>query len=211
MTFSDEHPEIDRQALAEQVIVSAGNMLATAGFGREEIADFFRQAANQIAPAPDFDRPASVAPSVDALSAFRAAFASHPAIRELQDIAASQDLTSLKDAFDKAMRLAPQIAEAQHALRKMAKEAELPIFATAEEQADTDEAGEAAAIVLEEFEPHYSGAFDLIANVLGELADRNDREAFSFLLAHLADHGVVINRPLQAAIESGARALDAQG
>ena len=53
--------------IAQEVIVSAGNILTAAGFGRAEIAEFFRQAADVLAPpGPPAGPPAGTAVRPDA-------------------------------------------------------------------------------------------------------------------------------------------------
>lgn len=225
MSHSEESPSIDRQALAGQVIVSAGNVLAAAGFRREEIADFFRQAAEQLAPGSSNSPGVSVVDgrqAEDGLAPIRAAFESNTSVRELQELAARTeglvpllgDTLKLKDCFDAAMKMVPLLAEAQNGLRKLVEEAALPLFPNRAEwmkAVETNERPESSSpvVCLEDFETAYQGVFDVICAVVDELARRGDKEAFSFLLAHLADNGIVINASLQTSIEKGTRTLGA--
>jgi len=215
---------IDRRAVAEQVIVSAGNILVAAGFAREEIGDFFRQAADQLqggACAVEGNRPAEGEQWDDGLAPIAAAFSENSAVQELHGLAVQaqtllpldRDSPGLRDAFDMAMRMVPLLAEAQHVLRTLASEASLPLFANREEWRKRVGAGELAeaapAVCLEDFETTYRGAFEMIGAIAEELLKRQDQEAFTFLLAHLADNGVVVSAELQASIEKVARSIGA--
>ena len=221
MNRNDGSPAIDRQALAEQVIVSAGNILVAAGFAPREIGFFFRQAADQLDPVS----PASpAAPDVahGSLARVQSAFAQSGPVSELRRLAAqgqalpplSGEGSALKDCFDLAMRMAPLLAEAQKGLRALAEEAGLPLFATRDEWMKAAGPSTAAvdlqpAVCLEDFEVAYRGAFDVIGAVAHELLRRQDGEAFAFLLGHLAENGVVISRDLHASIEKGMEQLRA--
>lgn len=217
MNTTDESAMIDRQALAQQVIISSGNILATAGFGRAEIADFFAQAAEQLRSSPKPPRAAGV-DADDRLARVATGFSQNAAVHELHNLGVKAqalmplgpDAPGLRDAFDLAMQAVPLLAEAQQALRTMADEAMLPLAAHRTEH-DTRAAdpGSASAIVcLEDFETLYHGVFDILSAVTEALVERQDRDAFTFLLGHLADNGVIINPQLQATIERGARALE---
>lgn len=221
MDIDDEAPRIDRQALAEQVIVSAGNILVAAGFAPREIGFFFRQAADQLAPLS----PAAPAPPErghDSLARIRSAFAQSGPVSELRRLTVqaqalpplSGEGSALKDGFDLAMRMAPLLAEAQNGLRALAEEAGLPLFANRSEwmrnAGPSGAASEArSAVCLEDFEAAYPGASEAIGAVADELLRRRDTEAFAFLLGHLAENGVVISPGLHASIEKGMELLRA--
>lgn len=199
---------VDRLALAREVIVSAGNVLRAAGFGREEIGAFFAEAAAQLgageAPAPA--RPA------DPLAQVVLAFSECAALHRLQALAGEalllpplgEDMAALKRAFDLAMQMAPVLAEAQDALRGLAEEAGLPLVATLAEA----QAAEGAVVCLEAFAGAYAGASEAIGTLVDALAAREDGEAFAFLLRHLGENGVVIAGPLQARLARGAALLE---
>lgn len=216
MNTTDESAMIDRQALAQQVIISSGNILATAGFGRAEIADFFTQAAEQLRSSPKPPRAAGV-DADDRLARVATGFSQNAAVHELHNlgmkaqtlIPLGPDAPELRDAFDMAMQAVPLLAEAQQALRTMADEAMLPLAAhRAERDIRAADPGSASAIVcLEDFETLYHGVFDILGAVTEALVERQDRDAFTFLLGHLADNGVILNPQLQATIERGTRAL----
>jgi hypothetical protein len=217
---ANEAPSIDRQAIAEQVIVSAGNVLVSAGFSPEEIGAIFRQAADHLAPAVS-RAPVPVSPDPQGLEAVRAAFRRSRAVADLQPLITQArarlpldgDGPQLKDCFDLAMQMAPLLAQAQDALRALAKEAGLPVFATREEwmasAGATDPAGAPPPVCLDDFETAYRGAFEAIATVVEELLRREDGEAFAFLLGHLAENSVVIDRSLRLTIERGMALLRA--
>jgi hypothetical protein len=211
----NESPRVDREALAEQVIISAGNVLAAAGFTRAEIGDFFRQAAEQLQASAT-----EVMPRSDKRLAHVATeFSRHPAVHELHGLAAKANALlplkpegdDLREAFDLAMKAAPLLAEAQQALRALAVDASLPLVpnrAERERQATSgEEPGDALILCLEDFEALYLDAVDLVGAVAHALAAGQDSEAFTFLLAHLADNAVILNPRLQAVFEEGARSL----
>lgn len=205
---------IDRQAIADQVIVSAGNILVAAGFGREEIGFFFRQAADHLTPVSPLSKtpPNSEQPG---LARIAAAFERFKPVSQLQQLIAQartllplhHEGSELKACFDLAMQMAPLLAEAQKGLRTLAEEAGLPVFPSRDDwlvNAGTPNAAEAPpAVCLEDFEAPYRGAFEAIGAVADELVRREDPEAFTFLLGHLAQNDVVIDRALHAAIERG--------
>lgn len=216
VTSENETPAIDRQAIADQVIVSAGNILVAAGFGREEIGFFFRQAADHLAPvSPPV---ATLHSGPTGLSGIHAAFERSKPVSQLQPlIAQAQNLLplrpegpELKECFDLAMQMAPLLAEAQNGLRALAQDAGLTLFASREElmtSAGTLESPDSAC--LEDFEAVYRGAFEAIGAVADELLRRKDAEAFSFLLGHLAENSVVIDRALRTSVEKALQLLHA--
>ena len=210
-------PSVNRHAVAEQVIVSAGDILVAAGFGREEIGSFFRQAADQLAPVAGLSEVMPTTPAPTGLASLLAAFEHSKPVSQLRQLIVQaqavlplrQEGAELKLCFDLAMQMTPLLAEAQNSLRTLAEESGLRVFVTREEwrtAADTSHRPEAGpAVCLEEFETPYRGAFTTIAVVLDELMRRDDHEAFSFLLGHLAENSVVIDHSLHAAIERGMR------
>lgn len=225
LRLDDEHkaPAADRQAIAQQVIVSAGEILAAAGFDREEIGAFFRQAADHLSPVgqgPDLPRPDMGASPVRAdMEPVHAAFRRSKPVADLQPLIGQaralfpldREGPQLKDCFDLAMQMVPLLAEAQNGLRALAQEARLPLHASRDEWIEsagtTDLAGAPPAICLEDFEPACRGAFETIGAVLEELLRRKDAEAFTFLLGHLAENGVAIDRGLRASIEKATELL----
>lgn len=220
MNSENETPVVDRQAIADQVIVSAGNILVAAGFGREEIGFFFRQAADHLAPVSAPLVPASPGAEAPPSSGIHAAFQRSKPVSQLQPLIAqaqkllplTPDGPELKQCFDLAMQMAPLLAEAQSGLRALAEEAGLTLFASREDltNAGTLPSADARpAICLEDFETAYRGAFEAIGAVADELLRRKDSEAFSFLLGHLAENSVVIDRALRASIERALHLLHA--
>ncbi|MDB5726635.1 MAG: hypothetical protein JWQ16_3389 [Novosphingobium sp.] len=217
---SINEPVIDRQAIADQVIVSAGNILVAAGFGREEIGFFFRQAADHLAPASPGLEPAPSS-EMSGLARISAVFERSKPVAQLQQLIAQaaallpldRESADLKQCFDLAMQMAPLLAETQKGLRAIAVEAGLPMFATRDEcladANDPETAGGPPAVCLEDFENVYRGAFETIGAVADELVAREDPEAFTFMLGHLAENGVVIDRALHALIEQGLQQLRA--
>lgn len=219
MISMDDSPKVDREALAGQVIVSAGNILATAGFTRAEIGDFFRQAAEQLQhgiPGPSTEGKQQ---ADSRLAHVATEFSRNPAVHELHDLATKAGLLlpikaegdDLRNAFDLAMKAVPLIAEAQQALRALAADASLPLVPNQAERkrkaASEEEPDDTLIICLEDFEALYVGVFDVIGAVADSLARGNDGEAFTFLLAHLADNAVILSPRLQTLFEEGARSL----
>lgn len=205
LNISDENAPIDRQALAQEVIVSAGNVLRAAGFGREEIGFFFRQAADMLGGASIAARPDR---PTGTLARVVTQFAASTSVQELQCLGAEgqgllpfgRESPQLKQGFDMAMQIVPLLAEAQAALRQLAEEAGLPLFATRGDAA----AAEGEAVCLEAFELAYADAQAVLVAVIEALLECQDGEAFAFLLGHLAENGVVVGGDLQAAIAKGA-------
>lgn len=207
-----------KQAIAEQVIVSAGNILVAAGFEREEIGQFFRQAADQLAPSPGSAAPLASAVRSD-MAPVHSAFRRSKPVADLQPLIAqsralpplSEDGPQLKAGFDLAMQMVPLLAEAQNGLRALAQEAGLPLYATRDEwresAGEADLAGQPPAVCLEDFAPAYRDAFAAIGTVLEELLRREDAEAFAFLLGHLAENGVAIDSGLRSVVEQAGRLL----
>jgi len=207
----------DRLAIAEQVIVSAGNILVAAGFGREEIESFFRQAADQLAA--DGDSAVSDSAEDSELGKLRSDFHASAPVRELSKLQAraaglkppGDDTAALKDHFDLAMQAVPHIADAQEWLRRAAEEAGLRIFADRREfQIDTANRGmphSSEAIFFEDFETAYAPSFGLICSVTSSLAERGDEQAFAFLLESLLENGVIITYEVKQTMERSADAL----
>lgn len=202
-------PEPDRLAIAQQVIRSAGDVLRAAGFSREEIGSFFRQAADTLLPVDEAQPPP---PMEDGLVEQVARDFGESRLgrdiaglnAQLLDMGLPQRGAPLAGHFDLAMKLIPLIAEAQDSLRAAAGKAGLKVFAdrrVAEAQADS------AAMYLDDFRSLWSGGFDLIAALFSALSERGDEQAFTFLLESLLENSVVISFELKQAIESAAQAL----
>jgi hypothetical protein len=214
----------DRLAIAEQVIVSAGNILVAAGFGREEIESFFRQAADQLAA--DSEGAVLQGASGDAqdpaMHKLRSDFHASAPVRELSKLQAraagldpaGDEAAALKDHFDLAMQAVPHIADAQEWLRRTADQAGLRIFADRREfRSDTANRGlpdSSEAIFFEDFESAYAQSFGLICAVTGSLAERGDEQAFAFLLESLLENGVIITYEAKQAMERSAEVLAAK-
>jgi len=211
----------DRLAIAEQVIVSAGNILVAAGFGREEIESFFRQAADQLAADSDgaVSQGASDGVEDPELGKLRSDFHASAPVRELSKLQAraaglnpsGDDTAALKDHFDLAMQAVPHIADAQEWLRRAAEEAGLRIFADRREfQIDTAKRGapdSSESIFFEDFETAYAPSFGLICSVTSSLAELGDEQAFAFLLESLLENGVIITYEVKQTMERNADAL----
>jgi hypothetical protein len=210
-----ERMHLMRQQVHERNVYRwAGKILSAAGFDREDIAHFFRQAADQLAP----QSPRAEAPPRSAradMAPVHAAFRQSKPVADLQPLIAQaralpplgEEGPQLKTAFDLAMQMSALLAEAQNGLRALAKDASLPVYASREELRESDPSESTPALCLEDFEPAYRGAFEAIGAVLEELLRREDAEAFTFLLGHLAENGVAIDGGLRAAIEKAARLL----
>lgn len=208
--------EPDRLAIAEQVILSAGDVLVAAGFSRGEIESFFRQAADQLAAVDSGTAaqvPAGVPSAADALmSEFRA---SAP-VGELVKLEAQaerlagvgDDAALLKQQFDLAMQMVPHIADAQGWLRRTAKEAGIAVHANRQEfQAGHGPEGPAAAMFFEDFESVYARCFGTIRAVIEALVERDDEDALAFLLQSLFDNGVIITYEVKQTMERAAAKL----
>lgn len=210
---TDKPAMIDRQVLAEQIIISSGNILATAGFTRVEIADFFTQAADQLRGSA-WEKRVPDGKADERLARVATEFSQHTAVHELHSLGVKAqalmplepDAPDLRNAFDMAMQAVPLLAEAQQALRTLASDAALPLVAHRDHKETSGEA--AQAVCLEDFEALYQGVFDILGAVAKALLERQDRDAFTFLLGHLADNGVILNPGLQATIEEATYSLE---
>lgn len=199
--------EEDRLAIAQQVIKSAGDVLRAAGFDREEIGSFFRQAADHLSGSGEAS---SAGPSEGGLMERLAAeFAETPPGREIAQLNAEVLRLGLPNAegvlaghFDLAMKMIPLIAEAQNLVRVVAGNAGLKVHADRRVAADAGD-----ALYFEEFRPLWAHGFDLIAALAAALSQRGDEEAFAFLLESLLENSVVISFELKEAIERAAEAL----
>ena len=213
----------DRLAIAEQVIVSAGNILVAAGFSPEEIGSFFRQAADQLAGKPDSDSAVAQGAAFSAeepgMDKLQSEFRASAPVRELSKLGARAESlglpgdnpASLKDHFDLAMQMVPHIADAQEWLRRAAEEEGRLVFANRREfQMDAaNEVGPEGsdALFFEDFEAAYAQSFGLICSVIDALAEQGDEQAFAFLLESLFENSVVITYEVKQTMERGVSAL----
>ncbi len=199
--------EADRLAIAQQVIKSAGDVLRAAGFDREEIGSFFRQAADHLSGGSA--APPAGPSNGGMMERLAAEFAETPPGREIAQLNAQILHLGLPDAeaelaghFDLAMKMIPLIAEAQNLVRGVASNAGLQVHA------DRRVAGDAGdALYFEEFRPLWAEGFDLIGALVAALSQRGDEEAFAFLLESLLENSVVISFELKEAIERAAQLL----
>ena len=205
MLANTPSPAGDKLGIAEQVIVSAGNILVAAGFGRDDIARFFRQAADQIdggqqgGPAAATE-PQGPAPAI--LSAYRTIAPVRTMARLMAEAGAlphpQAGPAALRDCFDLAMRLIPQIAEAQGWLRDTAREAGLVLATDDHPQPG---AAPGATLQLEEFHFACEPGFALIAAVAETLAGQRDEEALRLILMSLVDNNIAVSRELKTVME----------
>jgi hypothetical protein len=210
MADSDEQgARPDRLAIAQQVIKSAGDVLRAAGFSRDEIGSFFRQAADHLETRAD--APSPVPAGGGFIDQFAREFAESRPGREMAQLNAQVVGMGLPDRdaplaghFDLAMKLIPLIAEAQNALRSVASKAGLQVFA--DRRVGDAQAG-AAALYFDDFQALWSDSFELLAALLAALSDRGDEEAFAFLLESLLENSVVISFELKETIERAAQAI----
>ena len=196
MTGNDAQGPVDRQALAEQVIVSAGNILVAAGFGREEIGRFFRLAAAHLdQPSAGFAPPAGRsggfgAERADAFAADPAQFRPLVQLRQLV-VEARAQLPRLArgegrlECFDLAMQIVPLLAEAQKSLRTLA----------------SDPALAALAPGAEDVEGACADAFEAIGAITQDLLERRDTEAFVYLFSHMADNDLTLDPAMHGLLE----------
>jgi len=207
----------DKLAIADKVIVSAGEILAAAGFDREEIASFFRQAAEHLVPQADGgqDYPApELSAAIDADSNLMAEFAASPPVQELEGLhtqAAGLGPPASDARFEEhinlAMRMVPLIAEAQDMLRSAADNAGLRLAANRRDW-DTGPAEGAPTqppkvLFIEDFESAYAPSIQFITSLIGTAVVRRDERAFTFLLERLFENGVIITHDLKLAMEQG--------
>ena len=211
----------DKLAIADQVIVSAGNILRAAGFSREEIGSFFRQAADQLAPIDkQIDAPGNVpaAPSESSMARLKSDFVASDPVRELMRMGAGasalhpiSEPDALKHHFDLAMQMIPQIAAAQEWLRTAAGKAGLPLAANRNEWLASTGGGETQAdgkvVFLDEFEDAYAQSLATVGSVVDVLIDQDDERAFAFLLECLLENSVVITAGMKETMARGVRSF----
>lgn len=220
MAADGHKPEIDRVAVAEQVIVSAGKILAAAGFHRDEIGEFFRQAADQLAgadAAPNGGIVVSASPPRPVryqLNAIRAEFNTIPPVAELMMLQARaeaidpsrEDSAAIDGCLDLAMDMVPHIGAAQEWLRGMAEQKHLTIVAGRSAAEPSGQEGNGAGgvglIYLEDLEAIYRPALDLVDRTFQLLGRHGQNHAFQTLLATLADNCIVITTELKKTIET---------
>jgi len=202
----------DKLAIAQEVIVSAGNILAAAGFRRDEIAAFFRQAADQLASvapsappvrAASSAPPATEAPPLRSIAEMQAAFAEIPPVRALAGMAVDpQVIAGLRDGsepasphIDHALQMLPQVAEAQNWLRDTAMAAGLTF--AADRRCLRDEAGAEPVIAaddtlfFDDFEAAYKPCLDFVTALAAAVVCENDEQALNLLLRGLVSCGVI--------------------
>ena len=190
---------VDRMALAGQVIRSAGDVLLAAGFNREEIGSFFRQAAERLQSGADqaAGRESGPVPGpvAEGPRSIRAELAEGAAVRKLADLVPPmRGRLPLRDRFDLAMQTIVVIAEAQEDLRRLARKADLRALPG---NPDGPLGGQGAgALIFADYEALWRDALVFVAEVLGLLAEEQDEEAFAFMLAFMTDNGLVIGEDM---------------
>lgn len=215
----------DKLAIAEQVIVSAGNILTAAGFDRAQIEAFFRQAADHLASGYakfEFEQSGSGAAEENGASDLRSDFRDIAPVRALATLARQagalgrpdECTETAKDRFDLAMKMVPHIADAQNWLRRSAEAAGLSLAANRHEAIETAPRNESKCgsdkIFLDDFEAEYKQSFDFIRVVADALVDQRDEDAFLRLLVALVDGGISVTSDLKGSIEEGVRIFGPQ-
>ena len=230
--------ESPSQAIAHEVIVSAGNILGAAGFKRNEIAGFFRQAADQLGDAADRPSPAwsvgdgpRVASGQESradrsLADLQADFSGISAVRALANIAVDPEMVArlrggsepARPHLDLALRMFPYIAEAQNWLRDTAREAGYEIV-TDRRQWLAAVPAEALAqdrqvVFLEDFEAACKPCLDFVTALVAAIESGNDSDALNILLHGLVSCGIIVTYALKIELESAVaklipRSLDA--
>lgn len=190
-------------AIAEQVIVSAGNVLRAAGFDRKEIASFFHQAAAQLSGGA----PPASEPETGRVTRLHAEFTAIPPVRELlrlqrehltDALPASEE--ALEAQFALAMEIIPHLGAAQEWLRGMADEAGLALQ-TSRAEGQEDARG---TLFLEDFEAVYGPSFTLIASLLETLVAQGHEAAVRPLLLSLVNNNVTVTSGLKRSMEKWA-------
>ena len=186
---------VDRMALAGQVIRSAGDVLLAAGFNREEIGSFFRQAAERLQSGADQTAGSATGSVAEGPRSIRAELAEGAAVRKLADLVPPmRESLPLRDRFDLAMQTIVVIAEAQEDLRRLARKADLRVM-PGNPDGPLDGQG-AGALIFADYEDLWRDALVFVIEVLGLLAEEQDEEAFAFMLAFMTDNGLVIGEDM---------------
>lgn len=211
---------LNRIAVAEEVISSAGNILVAAGFKPAEIAALFQEAAEQLVSGEAADRTDDVSRAeigvggVD-LDDIRAEF------EEIAPVLALAKLKRRADALDRphdnrealakcytlAEKMLPLIGEAQNWLRASAAENDISVVDDqnkwASSASDEELDHEHEIMFICEFEWSYPLCLDFIGSVLSELVEKGEEEKFNYLVSELLDGNVTLPSEILEAIEEG--------
>lgn len=214
---------VNKLAIAEEVITSAGNILIAAGFEPSEIESLFRQAADQMASGEAVEIGSSnesteASESIDAHD-IRNEFQELPAIGSLSKLKMRAEAIGrpcdgreiLYKCLPLAMEMLPHIMAAQSWLTAAARNAGVPVEEEKNawvSRASDDELDCAHEVIfLDDFDFTYELNFDFIQDVVHELTDEGDVAALSSLKNQLALRGIIVPPDLRDAIADGTRTL----
>lgn len=214
---------MDRLAIAEEVMSSAGNILAAAGYTSEEIEAIFRQAADQIASGVAFDP----APSNDVnRHAFdTAAEKILTAFEEVDAVRALAKLRSRADALDRphnsrkaldrcvplASKMLPEIASAQTWLLREASAAGVTILPSRKDWiadvSDADLDKEHELIFFDSYELQDRLNLDFLTEVAHALVSLGTTVEFEAFYSALVESRLALSVELRSAMEDGKQAF----
>lgn len=216
---------LNKMAVAEEVITSAGNILVAAGFEPDEIAALFNQAAEQLASGDALTRiddlssiedSASDAPDIDDIMTEFGEIPSVQALAKLKKRADALDrphdnADALEKCYSLTEKMIPLIEEAQNWLRNTAKNNNIDII---DDQSDwttsaTDEEldREHEIIFICEFDWSYPLSLDFVESVVSELVEKGDENRFNHVVEQLDERNISMPTSARETIKQGKEIL----
>lgn len=216
---------LNKMAVAEEVITSAGNILVAAGFEPDEIAALFNQAAEQLASGDALTRiddlsnseySASDALDIDDIMTEFGEIPSVQALAKLKKRADALDrphdnVDALEKCYSLTEKMIPLIGEAQNWLRSTAKNNNIDII---DDQSDwttsaTDEEldREHEIIFICEFDWSYPLSLDFVESVVSELVEKGDENRFNHVVEQLDELNISMPTSARETIEQGKEIL----
>jgi hypothetical protein len=212
---------LNKMAVAEEVISSAGNILVAAGFEPDEIAALFNQAADQLASGDaitqanelsNIDNPTSDDIDIDHITSGFEEIASVKSLAKLKRRADALDrphdnVEALEKCYSLAEKMIPLIGEAQDWLRHIAKDNGIEVIDDHNEWtssvSDEELDREHEIIFICEFDWSYPLSLDFVDSVISELVEKGDEKRFSHVVGEIEKHGISIPSSSMETIEQG--------
>ena len=216
---------LNKMAVAEEVISSAGNILVAAGFEPDEIAALFNQAAEQLASgdaithtddSADSEDSTSNGIDIDDITSEFGELSSVKTLAKLKKRADALDrphdnLEALEKCYAIADKMIPLIGEAQNWLRSTAQDNDIRVVDDHNEwtsSASDDELDrEHEFIFICEFDWAYPLNLDFVDSVVGELVEKGDENRFYYIIEQIDKHRISIPSSSKETIEQGKKVL----
>lgn len=211
---------LNKMAVAEEVISSAGNILVAAGFGPGEIAALFHEAAEQLVSGEAVNRTddtphGEVGVGGIDLDDIRTEFEEIAPVLALAKLKRRADaldrphdnLEALAKCYALADKMLPLIGEAQNWLRAAAEKNDISVVADQNEWAssasDEELDREHEIMFICEFDWSYPLGLEFIDSVLSELVEKGEEDKFNHLVAELESRNVTLPSSTLETIEEG--------